>query len=136
MDRPRTTGELCDAFPEIGRTGVMKHLDVLESAGLIQVRREGRTRLNATNPAPFMRICLPWVMRHATRVVLSAQRLKEYAEQAAAIRSKARLPTGVDAPSGGKRTQRSVTSSTGEKTKGAKDGRKRGATGRRGRGHR
>lgn len=48
-DGPRTTGDLCRAFPT-SRFAVMKHLRVLERAGLLAVRREGRSRWNALNP--------------------------------------------------------------------------------------
>lgn len=83
-ERPRTTGELCDAFPQLGRTGVMKHLDVLEEAGLLVIRREGRMRFNVTDGAPLRRVCLPWVSRHASRVANVLQGLKQYVESQAA----------------------------------------------------
>ena len=46
--RPHTTGELASHF-DVSRFAVMKHLKVLEEAGLITVRREGRTRWNVLN---------------------------------------------------------------------------------------
>jgi DNA-binding transcriptional ArsR family regulator/uncharacterized protein YndB with AHSA1/START domain len=52
-DRPRTTGELCEAFPSVTRFAVMKHLTTLEHAGLVAVRREGRVRWNHINAVPL-----------------------------------------------------------------------------------
>src|SRR4029450_5658564 len=44
-----TTGELSGAFPEVSRFAVMKHLGVLETAGLVVVRRRGRGRWKHPN---------------------------------------------------------------------------------------
>jgi len=49
----RTTGELCSRFPELDRCTVMQHLAILERAGLIIVRREGRLRWNYLKPLPI-----------------------------------------------------------------------------------
>jgi uncharacterized protein YndB with AHSA1/START domain len=51
-DGPRTTGELCGAF-RTTRFATMKHLGVLERAGIVTVRRSGRERWNALNPEPL-----------------------------------------------------------------------------------
>jgi len=58
---PLATGDLVEAFPELSRFGVMKHLGILEDAGLVVSRKEGRTRLNYLNPAPIRRIYERWV---------------------------------------------------------------------------
>jgi len=47
-DGPKTTGALAALFEQT-RFGVMKHLDVLEAAGLIVVERRGRERWNYLN---------------------------------------------------------------------------------------
>lgn len=47
-EKPRTTGELCEFF-DVTRFAVMKHLNVLEQAGLITVKRDGRKRWNIIN---------------------------------------------------------------------------------------
>lgn len=39
--QPRTTGQLAEQFPST-RFAVMKHLNVLEEAGLVLARRQGR----------------------------------------------------------------------------------------------
>ncbi len=51
---PLNTGELTKRFfPKLVRTAVMKHLDVLEAAKLIRIRRVGRTRLNYIETQPL-----------------------------------------------------------------------------------
>jgi DNA-binding transcriptional ArsR family regulator len=60
-DRPLTTTELVDAFPHLTRFGVMKHLDVLRDAQLVQTRESGRLRLNSLNAVPIRQIYERWV---------------------------------------------------------------------------
>jgi DNA-binding transcriptional ArsR family regulator len=60
-DGPRRTTEIVDAFPRLSRFGVMKHLDVLRDAGLINTREEGRQRVNSLNAVPIRRIYERWV---------------------------------------------------------------------------
>ena len=59
--RRRTTGELAAAFPRLSRFAVMKHLRVLDRAGLLVVAREGRRRWNALNPVPLREVFRRWV---------------------------------------------------------------------------
>lgn len=63
-ERPRTTGSLAGAFPDLSRFSVMQHLRVLEEADLVVVRRSGRERYNYLNPAPIQRIHDRWIARH------------------------------------------------------------------------
>jgi DNA-binding transcriptional ArsR family regulator len=58
---PRTTTEIVDAFPRLSRFGVMKHLEVLRKAGLVQTREEGRQRVNSLNATPIRQIYERWV---------------------------------------------------------------------------
>lgn len=58
---PRTTGELCAAFPQLTRFAVIKHLGVLEQAGLVFVRPRGRERWNHLNPAPLHDLYDGWL---------------------------------------------------------------------------
>lgn len=76
----RTTGELVAAFPRLSRTGVMKHLGLLEEAGLVVVRREGRRRWNHLNPMPIQRIYDRWVAKHVQRTAATLSRLKDHVE--------------------------------------------------------
>jgi len=61
---PRTTTEIVEAFPSLTRFGVMKHIDVLRHAGLINTREEGRQRLNSLNAVPIRQIYDRWVSRY------------------------------------------------------------------------
>jgi len=61
---PRRTTEIVDAFPHLSRFGVMKHLDVLRDAGLINTREQGRQRVNSLNAVPIRRIYERWVSRY------------------------------------------------------------------------
>src|ERR1035441_2570325 len=47
----QTLQELTDRY-SISRFGVMKHLQVLEEAGLVVTRRRGREKLHFLNPVP------------------------------------------------------------------------------------
>lgn len=75
-----TTGQIVDSFDDIGRTGVMKHIAILEAAELIQVQREGKLRWNTFNPDPMLKACLPWLERHRSKLVSSAHALRDLAE--------------------------------------------------------
>jgi DNA-binding transcriptional ArsR family regulator len=75
-EEPRTTGMLCDAFPEMDRCTVMQHLKVLEDADLIIVRREGRERWNHLNSMPIKQIHDRWISQYATHALSILDRLK------------------------------------------------------------
>jgi len=60
-ERPRTTGELAAAFSDRSRFAVMKHLGVLEGAGVVVVRRRGRERWNHLNAVPLREMYERWV---------------------------------------------------------------------------
>ena len=60
-ERPRSTGEVCAAFPRLSRFGVMKHLRVLADAGLVIVRARGRFRENALNVVPLQEAYERWM---------------------------------------------------------------------------
>ena len=59
--RPRTTGELVREFPRRSRFAVMKHLAVLQGAGLLVVSREGRERWNSLNALPLKEALGRWM---------------------------------------------------------------------------
>ncbi|GJM17840.1 MAG: hypothetical protein DHS20C14_00530 [Phycisphaeraceae bacterium] len=79
-DGPRTTGDLVACVPEMTRFGVMKHLTVLEDAGLLVSRKEGRTRWNHLNAVPLRRVYERWVSRYEDRWAGSLMNLKRRAE--------------------------------------------------------
>ena len=60
-DGPRTTTEIVEAFPDMTRHAVMKHIDVLRSATLINTKADGRKRENSLNPVPIRQIYERWM---------------------------------------------------------------------------
>ena len=82
-DAPRTTGDLCRHFAAtLDRCTVMQHLGVLERAELVIARREGRTRWNHLNAAPFKEIYDRWISAYAAEAVDLLARLKRDLEGA------------------------------------------------------
>jgi DNA-binding transcriptional ArsR family regulator/uncharacterized protein YndB with AHSA1/START domain len=75
-DRPRTTGELAASFPT-SRFAVMKHLGVLEEAGLIVVSRRGRERWNSLNAVPLRAAYERWMSPYAEQWATSLLRLRD-----------------------------------------------------------
>ena len=65
----RTLGELTAALPEMTRFGVMRHLDVLEMAGLIETRKAGREKHHYLNPVPIRLVADRWIGKFAEPVV-------------------------------------------------------------------
>lgn len=61
---PKRTTEIVEAFPQLSRFGVMKHIDVLRDAGLVITREEGRQRVNSLNAVPIRQIYERWVSRY------------------------------------------------------------------------
>ena len=61
----RTLGELCDVLPDMTRFGVMKHLAVLEDAGLLTTQKSGRLKLHYLNPVPIREIQERWIRKYA-----------------------------------------------------------------------
>src|SRR5450755_1257767 len=49
----------------MSRFGVMKHLKVLEQAGLITTKRRGREKLHFLNPVPIRLVHDRWVSKYA-----------------------------------------------------------------------
>ncbi|MGA9148381.1 MAG: helix-turn-helix domain-containing protein [Candidatus Nanopelagicales bacterium] len=60
----QTLSELGDRF-EMSRFGVMKHLKLLESAGLLVTKRRGREKLHYLNPVPIRLVYDRWVSKYA-----------------------------------------------------------------------
>jgi DNA-binding transcriptional ArsR family regulator len=76
-DGPKTTGELCAHFKRVDRCTVMQHLGVLETAGLVIAKREGRVRWNYLNVVPVQEIYDRWISRYARPSVELLTRLKQ-----------------------------------------------------------
>ena len=65
----QTLGELCTHLPQMTRFGVMRHLGVLEEAGLVTTRRTGREKRHYLNPVPIRLIHDRWTSKFAAPVV-------------------------------------------------------------------
>ena len=76
----QTLGELATALPEMTRFGVMRHLDVLESAGLIETRKAGRQKHHYLNPVPIRLVADRWIGKFAEPVVGRMAAIKQRLE--------------------------------------------------------
>ena len=75
----RTLSEL-ESGLEMTRFGVMKHLRVLEGAGLVITRRSGREKLHFLNPVPIRLIHDRWIDKYTERRVAALTDLKAQLE--------------------------------------------------------
>ena len=66
---------------EMTRFGVMKHLRLLEEAGLVVHRRAGREKLHYLNPVPIRLIHDRWIDKYTERQVSALTELKEELEE-------------------------------------------------------
>jgi DNA-binding transcriptional ArsR family regulator len=76
----RTLTEL-ESELEMSRFGVMKHLRVLEDAGLVVTRRSGREKLHFLNPMPIRLIHDRWIDKYTERHVSALAQLKKDLEK-------------------------------------------------------
>jgi len=79
----QTLGALEERFA-MSRFGVMKHVEVLREAALIDTREEGRQRVNSLNVVPIRQIYERWVGRFEELWSSHLLRIKETAESEAA----------------------------------------------------
>jgi DNA-binding transcriptional ArsR family regulator len=79
----RTLSELEAAVPEMTRFGVMKHLSVLESAGLVNTERRGREKRHYLNPVPIRLVHDRWISRYTEHNVAMLADLKSAVERRA-----------------------------------------------------
>jgi DNA-binding transcriptional ArsR family regulator len=80
-DAPKTTGDICEEFKSLDRCTVMQHLGVLEKAGLIFTKKEGRYRWNYLNAVPIRDIYDRWISQYASPSVEILTRLKHDLER-------------------------------------------------------
>jgi DNA-binding transcriptional ArsR family regulator len=78
----RTLTEL-ESELEMTRFGVMKHLRVLEDAGLVVTRRSGREKLHFLNAVPIRLIHDRWIDKFTERQVSALVDLKTELEKRA-----------------------------------------------------
>jgi DNA-binding transcriptional ArsR family regulator len=67
-------------FP-MSRYGVMKHLRLLEDAGLVVTRRRGREKLHFLNPVPIRLVHDRWVSKYEEPIVAALSGLKSELEK-------------------------------------------------------
>ena len=78
----RTLTEL-ESEVEMTRFGVMKHLRLLEDAGLVVTRKSGREKLHFLNPVPIRQIHDRWIDKFTERQVTALVDLKAELENKA-----------------------------------------------------
>jgi DNA-binding transcriptional ArsR family regulator len=66
---------------DMSRFGVMKHLRVLEEAGLVVTRKAGREKLHFLNPVPIRLIHDRWIDKYTERQVSALVELKRELEE-------------------------------------------------------
>ncbi|NUT33350.1 MAG: helix-turn-helix transcriptional regulator [Hamadaea sp.] len=75
---------LAELEAEVGegmtRFGVMKHLKVLEEAGLVVTRRSGREKLHFLNPVPIRQIHDRWIDKYTAGPASALAELKKRLE--------------------------------------------------------
>src|ERR671925_626308 len=76
-----TLRELHNAVEGMTRFGVMKHLRILESAGLVVARRVGREKLHYLNPVPVQLIHDRWVSKYTRLQAAALADLKDDLER-------------------------------------------------------
>ena len=76
----RTLGELEEGL-QMTRFGVMKHLRVLEDAGLVVARKAGREKHHFLNPVPIRQIHDRWIDKYTEGRVTALLDLKAQLEE-------------------------------------------------------
>jgi DNA-binding transcriptional ArsR family regulator len=65
----------------MSRIGVMKHLRILEDAGLVTTKRRGREKLHFLNPVPIRLVHDRWVSKYAEPWAATLTGLKKRLEE-------------------------------------------------------
>ena len=76
----QTLSSLEERLP-MTRFGVMKHLKVLEEAGLVKTRKRGREKLHFLNPVPIRLVHDRWVGKYAEPWASALSELKRDMEE-------------------------------------------------------
>jgi predicted transcriptional regulator len=72
-----------EAKVDMTRFGVMKHLRLLEEAGLVVSQKRGREKLHFLNPVPIRLIHDRWIDKYTERRVSALTDLKQQLETTA-----------------------------------------------------
>jgi DNA-binding transcriptional ArsR family regulator len=81
FDEDGQTLSALEARVDMTRFGVMKHLRVLEEAGLVTTRKRGREKLHFLNPVPIRLIHDRWVSKYAEPMAAALAGLKKTLEE-------------------------------------------------------
>lgn len=73
--------DLGQALPKLGRHAVLKHLGILEDAGLVTSHKAGRTRLCYLNTTPLVALAQRWLDDYALGWGQALTRLKNTSER-------------------------------------------------------
>ncbi|HEU0166591.1 MAG TPA: metalloregulator ArsR/SmtB family transcription factor [Chloroflexota bacterium] len=76
----RTLGEL-ESPLDMTRFGVMKHLKLLEEAGLVVTQRRGREKIHFLNPVPIRQLYERWIDKYTERQAAALVALKKELEE-------------------------------------------------------
>jgi len=76
----QTLGELCALLPTMTRFGCMKHLQILEDAGVIVTKKVGREKYHYLNPVPIQLVYDRWVSKYAQPFTFQLSGLKTILE--------------------------------------------------------
>jgi DNA-binding transcriptional ArsR family regulator len=88
----QTLVALCAALPALTRFGVMKHLAVLEEAGLVTTSKVGREKHHYLNPVPIRQVHDRWISKYAEPWVRGLVDLKHDLEAKPTTTARARTP--------------------------------------------
>src|SRR5436190_15025262 len=91
----QSLGEIERSF-DMSRFGVMKHLRVLEEAGLVTTHRAGRSKLHYLNPVPIQELQQRWIHKFAAGATAALLGLRAEVEKGARMSATAtQAPTQV-----------------------------------------
>ena len=80
-DDGQSIGELTDELAVLGRHAVLKHVGVLEAAGLVVSRKEGRVRRCYLNAVPIVALAQRWITDFGARASTGLLALKSDLEK-------------------------------------------------------
>jgi DNA-binding transcriptional ArsR family regulator len=93
--RSQSLGEIEGAF-EMSRFGVMKHLRILEAAGLVTTHKVGRTKLHYLNAVPIRELQDRWIHKFAAGASAALLGLRAGIEKGAAMAATETAVVGDD----------------------------------------
>jgi uncharacterized protein YndB with AHSA1/START domain len=95
----QTLTELERALPAMTRFGVMKHLRILEAAGLVVSRKVGRKRHHYLNPVPIQEIHGRWLDKYRARSAATLIDLRSTLERPS-VQTDSTVATSTETPAG------------------------------------